>query len=156
MIHLIFVQMIGRVFLGALALKRDDDEADKDIQHEKAHDDDVSHKEGGHVGTVVEDGPVVLGVGVDAGVGVTERNFLSKKIPFITQERQSWEYPLKPALRSGYREHGDQGFADVVKVEIAADPLADSEFADGFAVSIHDEISSEKKKFTKISYKLNK
>ena len=56
---------IGRL---TLALEGDDHEANEDVDHEEGEDDDVDHVEEEHVSPVVEDGSLVLGVGIDGSV----------------------------------------------------------------------------------------
>ena len=45
-----------------------DSKANEDVDHEEGEDDDVDHVEEEHVSPVVEDGALVLGVGIDGSV----------------------------------------------------------------------------------------
>lgn len=58
--HLVLVQLTVLVLLLTLFLKSDDDEAHKDVHHEKGNEDDVNDEEDGNVHAVVEDRTHVL------------------------------------------------------------------------------------------------
>ena len=66
--NLIFVQLTVLILFLPLLLKRDDDEAHKDVHHEECYDDDVDDEEDGDLYAVVVDGAFVLRVGVDGAV----------------------------------------------------------------------------------------
>ena len=58
--NLIFVQLTVLILFLPLLLKRDDDEAHKDVHHEECYDDDVDDEEDGHLHAVVVHRALVL------------------------------------------------------------------------------------------------
>lgn len=78
---LIFVQVELLEFLLAFVLKCHDDEADKDVHHEKSDENDVSDEVNGYPGSMIENGSMVNFVGVNSNVGRAEKTLHgSKKI----------------------------------------------------------------------------
>ena len=77
MSNLVFVELAVLVLLFALFLERDDDEADKDVDHEESNDDDVDEVEDSYGRPMIGQRTVVFSVRVNTTVHQPCSNIIS-------------------------------------------------------------------------------